>query len=86
MKNLHIQDNGTFVLNDIHNLSKSIVYISGNLGGATVDIVGYGGVMTDGSSLSTGQFEIRHGVNSRIYLKVSGGTGIDMNVRCVGLH
>ena len=78
---------GNYTLNSKHSLSKSIVYITGNAGGATLDLLGFGGILVDGAALKVGtQTEVRHGVDTPINLLVTGGAGIDLTVRCVGIH
>ena len=86
MNDLKITAAGNFPLNNKHSLSKSIVYVTGTLGGAVVNITGFGGILTDGAALaSPSQTEIRHGTDSPINLNVVGGSP-DLVVRCVGLH
>ena len=78
---------GTYLLNGGHSMSKSVVYITGDAGGATLDIHGFGGAIIDATGLLVGsQIEIRHGSDSDISLVVTGGAGIDLVVRCVGIH
>lgn len=86
MADIKITEPGSFVLNGGHSLSKSIVYITGDAGGATLDLVGFGGVLADGAGLLVGsQTEVHHGAGSPLQMKVSGGAP-NLVVRCVGLH
>jgi len=83
---IKVTEAGNYTLNTEHSLSKSIVYLSGSDGGATLDLIGFGGVLTDGAGLIVpSQTEVRHGAGAKISLKVTGGSP-DLVVRCVGIH
>ena len=88
MEKLTITAPGEYLLNMKHSMSKSIVYINGTNGGATLNFNGVGGsTFTDGAAIGVDtQTEIRHGADAPIYLEVVGGTGINLMVSCTGIH
>jgi|TARA_R110000744_G_scaffold157581_2_gene273433 hypothetical protein len=81
---MNIAINGLHKLPLEHYSNKSAIYISGNFGTATVDIVKKSGFPVNESPITTNtSFSLEHGKGATLYLEVSGvsgSTSIDVDV------
>jgi hypothetical protein len=82
-----ITANGSYPLNTDFKPNKTIIYVSGTMGTATINVT-YKNLAgdylpLDNASLTTGQqYEVTHGANMDIFLTIAtadGSTSIDVN-------
>jgi len=81
-----ITADGEYRINAEHSMSKSIVYIRGDTGGATLSLKGFDGYLLDGTLTQGNQYQVHHGVDAPLTLEVVGSSGANMTIRCVGIH
>lgn len=82
---IDITAGGSYRLNGKHSMGSSIVYLSGDLGGATAVLTGFGGALVDGTVAIGTQYQVRHGRDADLFLVVSGGSP-DFSVKVSGLE
>lgn len=85
---MNIQADGIYHL-DKHSLGRSVVYVSGTLGGGTASL-GYGKdgevfPLLEGILAIDEQYLVEHGNNMDIYLTLVGSSGADLDVVCRGI-
>jgi len=83
---MKITANGMYRLNQKHSMSKSVVYIAGNPGGATLTLKVFDIPLVDGVMTPNVQYEVHHGVGVNLMAEISGGSGINAEIHCVGIH
>lgn len=83
---MNIKKDGNYILNAGHSMSKSVVYISGIMGGATLTLQVFGIPLVDGVITSGIQYEVHHGVDVTLEAVITGSTGMDADIHCVGIH
>ena len=83
---MKITADGKYKLNKEHSMSKSIVHLRGSAGGATLQLQAFGQDIVEGIITVGTQTEIRHGKDTALILSVTGGSGTDIDVSCVGIH
>ena len=86
----HVRNGITVTRMSILNAAKVAVYLSGSIGGGTLQLQysdGAGGYvdMTDGLLTEDGQYEVRKGVGAVLQLEVAGSTGADFNISLLSL-
>ena len=81
---MKITADGKYKINS-HAMSKSIVYVKGDAGTATLQLQIFGEDVIDGLITVGTQTEVRHGSDIALTLAVGGGV-TDIDVRCVGIH
>jgi len=84
--NLKITADGKYKINTDHSMSKSVVYVKGNAGGAVLKLQTFGQDIVEGVITVDTQTEVRHGKDVELILSVTGGVGSDIDIRCVGIH
>jgi len=83
---MKITANGKYKINQHHNMSKSVVYISGNPGGANITLKVFDTPLVDGVMVPNVQYEVHHGIGVSLEAEITGGTSIDTDIHCVGIH
>ena len=93
-----ISEDGVYPLNHEHSSGQSAVYVGGEAGGATVELVGYSKAKGEDPvehplhdseqapiTMTAGsQVDIRHGTGKRVYAKIAGATGTtELTLACV---